>query len=201
MLRNMQTTQPDMTSSWLSRSELRERLTAVMRFTVDHLSRLSEYNAFLGGDENAIIRIKDKIVAETAILVLLAARVPRPTLGPELVDLIEETAGLLSTLGRCERYRIMLLRNPRSAQVLGLAHAVLTKIGRRDEELQTIVRACLANGSMDTAEKMPFRMMEDRWFRSLAEPAASATFDDLLPHSIVHSDAHPITMSREDATR
>lgn len=60
------------------------------------------------------------------------------------------------------------------------------------------MRRAFASGLVEATERLPYRAMDVRWLRDLLDPFRAPVFDDLLPLSILTSQAHPVQMSIDD---
>jgi hypothetical protein len=148
-------------------------------------------------DGNEIERISDKVIVETAVLALLASRIPNP---PQSIQaLVRELLESLAEAARTERTAVLMMRFPYTAASLGLTHVVLSSLGYRDERFDKLTKQALESGQIEAIERPPFRSMDVRWVRELATSDWHANFDDLVPHSILSTSAHPIYMNRSDA--
>jgi hypothetical protein len=174
---------------------LMSRLKQVLTFAVEHLPKLPAYvSHWTEGDSDDVIRMEDKVVAESAILVLLASRVPN--LDTDTMRLLDTLTNIVERAARSDRTKGSLLRCPHDAGPLGLAHVVLDQIGRGDAEVVELVRGVFAADLAETLERIPYRAMELRWVRYLLDRADAVQVDDLLPLSVAMKRVHPVTMSR-----
>jgi hypothetical protein len=187
---------PGLDSNRVDWEFLRSQLNEILRFAVLHVPEVQEYAAMWPDDLDPLIRLQDKIIAETALLVLLVARVAPP--GSETYVLLDMLVTQLKAIARSERHRVLLLRYPQTTAPLGLAHAALTALGYPDPEMQHILTTIVSRNLEHTIERIPYRCMEMRWVRSLIQPELIFDVNDLLPYTILGSRSHPFIMSRED---
>jgi hypothetical protein len=181
--------------SKLDQSRLRDRLIAVLQFAVEHLPRIKTYAPHWSDNEGEdVVRVEDKIVAETAILLLVAARaIPRATSGHELILRLTE---LLESAAADRRALEILLRSPHNAPALGLPQVVLASFRRGDEQIQEVIRRIFSARLADALERIPYRAMEVRWVESIAAPNGRVDMSDLLAMNVLVKRIHPISMSR-----
>lgn len=174
---------------------LQARLASVLALAIEHLPKLDSYAKFWTDDENGdVIRMEDKIVAETAILVLLASRVPG--LKGRCAELLSTLMTRLETAADSDRVKSTVVRCPHTVAQLGLAQVVLQTLGRGNIELQALVRNLFASGLAETLERIPYRAMEVRWVESLGG-ASCLNVADLLPLHVLIKPVHPISMNRD----
>ena len=101
----------------------------------------------------------DKLVAETALLALVARSAADPALIATLV-------AQLLRLARNERHRALILADPRAAAGLSFAHAALSRLGAPDPSFDRLLSPGLAH-SATAVERPVFRAMEQRWISAL----------------------------------
>ncbi len=181
----------------LSHAQLLSRLTKALLFAKTNLQRLDLHAPFWDDEDDPFVRFIDKIIIETALLVFLAARTAISS--EEIRLLIATLTQELSKIARSERTAVLLLRFPHTAVSLGIAHIVLSRLGNQDEAFDALLRRAIKSGHVEAVERLPFRSMDLRWIYGLLDADASPGFDDLIPHSLLATNAHPIYMNREDA--
>jgi hypothetical protein len=172
------------------------RLTTVLKFAERNVDLLDKHAKFWNDDVDPFVSLADKVLIETSLLVLLANRVSQPS--PELHTLVNRLADRLSLLVRSEKSRVLLLRYPHTAASLGIGHIILSKLGREDKEFDLLIRDAFETGHVEAIERIPYRSMDLRWLRGLIYTEEMPDFDNLLPHSILTSTAHPIYMTAAD---
>jgi hypothetical protein len=180
----------------LDQERLMGHLRAAIQYANMALPRLDDYSAHWSEKEPATNRLKDKVIAETALLWYEASQVPN--LPADFRALLLDLAGKLRTEASHERTKVMLLGAPQTVLWLGLAHILLSRLGMTDPEVESIVYRALNGHYSQFTERLPFREMDARWTKSIAL-RSTAKFDDLLPRSIVTAQTHPIYMTRDDA--
>ncbi len=183
----------------LKKATLNCRLLSILNFTCKHIAHLEEYLPFFVDNEkfDEFVEVQDKILAETALLLALVARIP--DLNAEIKKIIDDIADIIEKFSRTERHQISLLRFPHLGVILGLPHVALNLLGRKDMVMQEIVMHAFDDRRVETNERIPYRALEARWVHLLINPTAPFVIDDLLVNSILMSPAHPISMSRADA--
>jgi len=107
----------------------------------------------------------EKVVSETAVLLLAAARVLRPVI-KERLDTI---ARLLIPHAQGDRVRALICMEPSLALDHGLAHACLSRLGYRDAELDRLLGKILSSQHAVGHERLPNRELEQVWARSLCD--------------------------------
>jgi len=188
---------PDLSERRLEPALVRDRFASVLRFATEHVSRLDSYAAHWTDKTEDIVRLEDKVLAETAILCLLASRVAAP--GSAEHRLVGELTKLLDAAIDTDRLTAVLLRCPHAAPALGLPHIVLHSLGRGDEGIQEILTRIFAADLACTMERLPYRAMEVRWVESLlASTPRTPAVDvaDLVPLNVLSKPVHPISMTR-----
>lgn len=139
--------------------------------------------------------VKDKFVAETALLVLIAGRIANTD---ELHSRIAKVALQLSEIARTERHLEILSVAPQSFIGLAMPHIILQKLGYADDDFDEVVKAAHESRFLKATDRPNFRQMEMRWLCAYYE-GVDANFDDLMPSSLLCANLHPIFMRREDA--
>ena len=196
----MTTTLPsiDALAPGLDRDELLTRLETALAFACRNIEQLDRNSEFWDDDDSGSRDyLTDKIIAETALLAFIASRVQ--DLPKRVQTTIAGLAEQLSPLARSERVRVMLMRFPHTAVTLASAHVYLSCLGNRDEAFDYLWFRALASGQVEAVERLPYRALDVRWLRNLAQGDMRADFGDLLPYTTMVSRAHPIYMTREDA--
>lgn len=143
----------------------------------------------------------DKILAESALLLLIVARSAAQLDRRSSSIITTSSDALRATLAprvRSERASVMLLRSPKNAVRFGVPHIALSCAGEPDSTFDAYLETALEYGKgQGRAEQLPFRTLEDRWLRALVQ-GTSVECHDLLPNSILGGHVHPIYMDRID---
>ena len=179
-----------------SQSRALIHLTDALLFACAHIPRLEQYSHYWDDHDDPYVSPADKVVVETALLALIASRVPSPS--RRLRAILDDLARHLVPYVRSERNQVLLMRFPHTAASLGLAHVILTNLGYPDDGFDQLFHRALGSESISAIELLPYRSTDLRWLRGIANPSQPADVDDLLPHSILTSEAHPIYMSAAD---
>lgn len=195
-------TSPEAAAAWWvpPHARLAARLAQVLDLACRNLARLDAL-AEHWQEESAdrVVRLRDKIATEAALLLLVARRVAPHPAGEEVARRCEELGRLLAPLIRTARLRDLLVTAPQTAATLGAGHVFLEAAGLPDDGFAALVTEALAQGFAATVERVPYRLMDQRWTWGLLPGAPPPTHADLLPHSILASRAHPLFMSQSDA--
>ena len=181
-------------SAELHHAALEDRLESVLDFARRHAPRLHDYEGLWTEQIDPFVSFGDKVVVETALLALTAARTGSPAIERKAAALAAE----LAPYARSQRNRGLLLRYPHTATSLGIAHVALMAAGSTDQTFDDLLGAALTGPHAEALERLPFRAMELRWLRGLYE-RRDADHRDLLDHSILSTRAHPIHMSSGEA--
>ncbi len=181
----------------LSHAGLLTRLEQVVNFAKTNIDRLERHSDLWNEDDGSFVRLVDKIVIESSLFILLASRVPQ--LPSKLRGAIEDLAARLCPLARSERTKVLLMRFPQTASSLGISHIALTSLNFPDDQFEFLLQRAMSSGQAEAIERLPFRVMDYRWVKRLVDPSLCLDFSDLLPHSILSTKAHPISMTRDDA--
>ncbi|HEU5430040.1 MAG TPA: hypothetical protein VFU81_00165, partial [Thermomicrobiales bacterium] len=179
-----------------TRDELLRRLRNVLEFAATNVRLIDRHATHWRDDDDPYVSQADKTIVETALLLLVAARVDG--LPDEIDRLIRDLARRLVPLARSERNQVLLMRYPQTAASLGITHTILTRLGLPDGRFEVLMERAFASGHVDAIERLPYRLMDLRWLRGLAEPNGPPDFSDVLPHSVAASCAHPVQMSPAD---
>jgi hypothetical protein len=171
------------------------KATSVLSYALANLPSLPVFQSFWE-DKPVLERVCDKVVAETALLVLLAAR-----LGGTFREIASSSRALargLEPLARPERTALSLRRHPETVMSLGFAHTALTAAGFPDENFEEIVSSAFATGQASSIERLPFRELDLRWQEHLREGSAAPRIDDIWPYTTLCRNPNPCFMLREE---
>jgi hypothetical protein len=167
-------------------------LGQVLAFARRTVERLSVLLPHWPGEQSAANL--DKILSETAVLLLIAHRALRRA--PVLSASVTTLAETLSPLVRSERARALLLRSPRSTSTFFLPHVMLTLAGYPDDAFDRHFDFTPADQWLG-GERVAFRIAEARWLEGVVTGQAPE-FADLLPFSVFAGDMDPFEMDRTD---
>lgn len=171
-------------------------LSWVLGFARGHIARLDEYASHWEGGESGPIRLIDKVATEAALLLVLARRTADGF--PDVAGNCTRLADILIPRIRTQRLRHLLIRSPQTAATLGAGHIFLAAAGFPDEAFDELVWSAIEDGFAQTVERVPYRLLDQRWTRNLTAQDP-LPFDDLLAFSILRSRAHPFYMTQTDA--
>lgn len=134
-----------------------------------------------------------KVLSETAVLLLVAARADDGRHGPAIAELAER----LVAPGRSAAVRLAVAASPSRAPWLGLAHAVLTKLGFPDPQFDNLLRQTLASPTAEACEREPHRILDARWMRSLLTGGV-VSHADVAPFGVLGKGLDLLTGSTND---
>lgn len=127
--------------------------------TIEHDGRPDAADAHATRD--AIGVPTEKIVAETAMLLLCAAPVRR--LHERIHDRIDSIAVRLVRHARSERVLAAICLDPGFARDHAVAHAILSRLGHTDPAADRLLQQSLAMGARFGPERLPHRRLEQEW--------------------------------------
>ena len=179
-----------------AQSQLYSYLEAVLQFAATNIRQLDRKADLWREELDAYVNVADKVIIETALLLLVSARIPYQT--GKISKLHAELLAQLAPLIRTERNRALLIRYPHTAAALGIGHIALTELGDHDAEFDLLIRRAFESGYVEAVERLPYRTMDVRWLRGLLYPKQPPAFDDLMTASILANRAHPIQLSVSD---
>ena len=170
---------------------------AVLDFAQRAVGRLGHFSAHFAAIDKQLQpdQVLDKFVAETALLLLLAARLPRSA---GLAARVGGMAQALARFARQPRHLQLLASNPQCIVGVGFSHILLNRLGARDGMFGAAVDAAFGSAFTDSVDRPNFRQMEMQWLRAL-HTGAAPDFTSLLPCSLLNKPLHPIYMRRADA--
>jgi hypothetical protein len=164
----------------------------VVRLARVTLGRIETLRPFWRDEEDPFVTIADKIVVESALLALLAARI-----GPDGSRLDDELTGVAAGVREhiyTSRNVGLLMRFPHTAVSLGIAHAALLAFGTADPDVDWILRSVLADGQTEAYERLPYRAMELAWLKAeLGEPSRELSV--LFAASSASAAGNPLHMT------
>jgi uncharacterized protein DUF6895 len=174
-------------------------LTGVLDATLDYALDVATFDAAVqmgfGPDAPGPLgRAADKVVAEAALLGLIAARTRRP----ETLRRVHELAQRLSPRARDARTAAALVRHPAAVSAIGVAHRALDALGHSDLDFDRVLEHAESQAAAAEPERLPFRAMDRRWTAALAT-GHPAVMDDLLAGTLLVRPVHPVYLERSDA--
>jgi len=139
-----------------------------------------------------------KIVGETALLLFVIA--PAARRFPELRRDIAALAKQLIPYARAEALRVGLCMRPALARDYGLAHVCLSAIGYPDAVFDSLYRSSVEAHSAGFRERVPYRMMEQRWIHRVWSGTRGRTPEDgrIARNSMLARSPGALIASRDD---
>jgi hypothetical protein len=113
------------------------------------------------GPPSPLEAVADKVVAETAMLLLCASRVRDAD--QRLGHAVDRVASLLVGLARREAVLAAICLDPGQARDHSFAHCVLSALGLEDPGVDALLAASLDMGAMVGPERLPHRRLEQEW--------------------------------------
>lgn len=175
---------------------LLSRINDVLEYAIGNIQRIDPESDLWNESLGPSIAFSDKVVAETCLLALVVHRFAGKR--KEFNDKLLALGARLSPYIRNDHNRMLLLRNPEAAMVFGLGHAALDAIGIPDEQFGFLIRRQFVSSEIFNAERIPYRKLDLIWLHNLLCKQQELAFNEVLPHSILKSDSHPIYMSSYD---
>lgn len=112
----------------------------------------------------------EKVIAETAMLLLAASTVDLPAVRAR----VDDTARLLIPHARSERMLWALCVEPALSLDYAAAHLCLQRIGYGDAECDALLQQTLAGQAAGSRERPPHRMLEQAWLQRGGGVASAA---------------------------
>jgi hypothetical protein len=170
-------------------------LCGVLAIAKNAIHVLLEDELFVHEDEESEDHSPEKLVAETAMLLLVASRVDARY--RELQERVDEVATQLTPYARSSRILTGIAVNPAFALHYAAAHVCLARMGREDRDFDRVLEASLASSFAEARELLPFRQLEMEWLRDLWGSEKNAlTKDPSLPSRSALGSALDVTSSR-----
>jgi hypothetical protein len=139
----------------------------------------------------------DKPLAETAMLLYVAAAVPGH---PQVKERVDELSLLLAPLARSHRTACTIALHPTICFQLAMPHILLSQLGLRDPRFDRLLALSAECRAQRGREVVPHRMLEGLWLKSLWSGAPLGTeFEAAALNSVLN---HPVDLlwgTREDA--
>jgi len=140
-----------------------------------------------------------KVVAETAVLLLAAARATPAC--KSVLERVAHVAQLLRPHAQGDRVRALVCMEPALALDHCMAHVCLTQLGYLDEDLDGLLAQSLTSGAAAARERLPHRELEQHWLRQLHRGSANIRDPDersLLRRCALCTGLDPFSSSRDD---
>ena len=148
-------------------------------------------------DLEALEAPPDKIIAETAMFLRVAAAVPTSSARARGVsERAHELARALLAHARHARVAVGIAMHPALARDYGAAHIVLARTGYPDPEFDRILTTAVAASTATARERLPHRELEQAWLAWLA--SGTVPPDELLARTALGRGIDLVTGSRDD---
>lgn len=145
------------TGAWDERDLIRRLCHAldIAKLTVEHLA----HNGYVDTHDPAKNVRAEKIISETAVLLLSASQVTLP----EIQDRVRNLAFCLVPYARSDRAVIGMCVEPSTAWEYALGHLCLNRLGYPHAALDALLRRALDSQASAGRERVPHRMLEKEW--------------------------------------
>ncbi|MFC5924139.1 DUF6895 family protein [Micromonospora vulcania] len=114
--------------------------------------------------------LSEKVISETALLLVAAANAAQRCCRPTAAELIGEIAAELAPHARSEALRTRIRLWPTHAGELGVAHVCLTRLGLPDPNFDAVFTAAMDSTVARMAERLPWKEIELAWLGSIGGP-------------------------------
>ena len=180
-----------------SEADLLRRLTLALKVAARAVRELAP-EGYADPQESDAQVSSAKVVAETALLLLAAARAAR--FFPDLNPPIREIAAVLVPHARSERLAFLICTRPALALDHGFAHVCLSALGYRDDRFDALLSRSASALVATSCERLPHREMEQRWIRSVRGVSAPSASSDaaLTKLSMLGRPLDALSASRDD---
>jgi hypothetical protein len=179
------------------RADLLRRLDRVLATAEHAVDRLAGAGYTDPVDPARSVR-PEKVVSETALMLLAAASVPQ---APALARRVDELARRLAPLARGARMRAGVCFEPALALDYAQAHACLRAMGHGDAAFDALLQAATRAQAFAVRERVPHRALEQRWVAEhcgVDGPAGLPSMRALAAMSALGRPLDLVGASRED---
>ncbi|MDQ6837093.1 MAG: hypothetical protein M3137_01795 [Actinomycetota bacterium] len=153
----------------VGRTDLARRLRTALDTALHTVEAMAGADFPVAGPEETSGTVRellvDKMVAETAMLLLCAA--PVQSLDDSLAEAVRQVTARLAPLARRDATLAAVCLEPASARNHGLGHLVVSRLGHPDPGTDRLLAASLATGAGLGPERLPHRDMEQAWLSRL----------------------------------
>jgi hypothetical protein len=136
--------------------------------------------SLLGSDgyhcDDGVHIASEKIVAETALLLVMAA--PAASGDARTAAVHRQVATRLAPLARGQSVRAGICLAPPLAREHAFAHACLSHLGYLDADLDSLLVQSLAATTASSVERLPHRQLEQDWLGRLWRPVGGSLLED-----------------------
>jgi hypothetical protein len=179
------------------RADLVRRLGRVLETAEHVLDRLAMDGWTDPLDAASSVR-PEKVVSETALLLLAASAVPGE---PALARRVDELARRTTAHARGARMRAGVCFEPALALDYAQAHACLRRMGHGDASFDTLLQAATRAQAFAVRERVPHRALEQCWVAELCELGTPAGWPSVRALAAMSALGRPLDLvgaSRED---
>ena len=171
-------------------------VAARMLATIDQASSANEPD--LNTAQSIEVMLRDKIVAETAMVLLCADRIADRD--PHIRQLADALANRLQPLARHKDIISALCLDPGRAWDDSVAHILLSRLGYPDLNLDELLSECLALATDLGPERLPHRQLEQGWLARMRTSAAVSTRNEraILANSMLGRPLDTLGSNRLD---
>jgi len=168
----------------------------VLRFARKLIANLEQYMSVAAEvfPELSINQVADKLLAETALLLLVCHRLPGEC---KLSELALSIANLMEPRVRTARLLSLLTESPQVVAGLALPHVALSLMGIVDDVFDDAIVAACESPSLCAVDRPNFRHLEIEWLLGLFQKK-QPDFQTLVQASLLQRRLHPIFLRRED---
>ena len=183
------------------RADLLRRLGATLQLAIDAIATFDPGRSpSLAGDgesERQRVSLTEKVVAETALLLLLSAPLRSSSaVQPQYDTLVE----MVSPLARSEILLAGICLDAGRAYEYATAHIILSHLGHGDTAVDELISASLSLGPQFGPERLPYRRLEQQWLERLwrLRDTTLAGEADLVAQSMIGRSLDVLAANRMD---
>lgn len=119
--------------------------------------------------------LPEKVISETALLLVAAADAAQRCSRPTATQLIDEIAAELVPHARSEALRTRIRLWPTHAGELGVAHVCLTRLGISDPSFDAVFTTAMDSTVAQMSERLPWKELELAWLGTIGGPPRPPT--------------------------
>jgi len=149
--------------------DLVRRLTATLDTASLALTTVSGRNEPENRPDAAALRlVADKVIAETAMLLLAASSIgdAHPGIRDRVADLVDR----IEPFARSDAVLAAICIDAASARDHAFSHAILSRLGRPNRDVDALLSMSIALGQDVGPERLPFRELEQEWLQRGWDP-------------------------------
>jgi len=142
--------------------------------------------------------LTEKVVAETAMLLVCVESIQ--AVDSSLRTRVDSIARLLAPHARSETVLSAICLDPGLARDHAVAHAILSRLGLPDPDVDHLLLESLAVGPMFGPERLPHRQLEQQWLQRVwsGGVAKSGPDDELVTLSMLGRPLDTLASTRDD---